>query len=126
MSYYIIIEELSKMTSWNIRGDMTDNYLNTDDIVVEFSEKKGNQKTQNLDWLNWVSLDMDKQNDAIHMHLSTGDSRGSQFSISLTRSKRWLNQTKCLIFDAQKDNHHSPIYETRIYGKTLQNDSFKF
>jgi hypothetical protein len=106
------------MTSWNLKGDMTDKYLNTDDIVVEFSEKE-DRKTQSIDWLNWVSLDMDEKNDAIHMHLSTGDPRGSQFSISLTRPRKWIQQTKCLIFDAREDNNYSPIYETNIFGKIV-------
>ena len=113
------------MTTWNVRGDKTDNYLNTDGIVIEFSGNSG-EKTKSLNWLNWVSLDMDKRNDAIHMHLSTGDLQGSQFSISLTRPKKWVNETKCLIFDARKDKHYSPIYETRIYGKTLRDNSFEF
>jgi hypothetical protein len=103
--------------SWNIRGDATDKYRNTDIVVVEFSEIEG--KTQSLDWLNWVSLEMDEKNDAIHMHLSTGDPHGSQFSISLTRPKIWARQTKCLIFDAREDTHRSPIYETNIFGRVV-------
>jgi hypothetical protein len=103
------------MAIWNIRGDETDKYLNTDDVVVEFSEKSNN-KPQALDWLNWVSLDMDEKNDAIHMHLSTSDSRGSQFSISLTRPKKIVGETKCLIFDVRADHNYSPISMTRLSG----------
>ena len=110
------------MTTWNIRG--VDNFLNTEDVVVEFSENE-EEKRRTFDWLNWVSLDIDERNDAIHMHLSTGDPRGSQFSISLTRPMKWADDTKCLIFDARKDNCYSPIRMSRIYGETIKNDSFK-
>jgi hypothetical protein len=94
------------MTTWNIRGDTTDNYLNTDDIVVEFITDEEKKEINSLDWLNWMSLDMDKQNDSIHIHLSTNDPRDSQFSISLTRPIQLENNTKCLIFEVRKDKYY--------------------
>ena len=100
------------MTTWNIRGDKTDKFINTDDVVVDFYKKDGP-----LDWLNWVSLDMDKQNDAIHMYLSTGDPRGAQFSVSLTRDKKHTNDAKFLIFDTNFKEMSSPILDIKMNGK---------
>lgn len=102
------------MTTWNIRGDRTDYFTNTDDIVVDFCGKDGDSP---LNWLNWVSLDMDELNDAIHMYLSTGDPRGAQFSVSLTRDKKHADDAKFLIFDTNFKDTTSPILDIKMNGK---------
>jgi hypothetical protein len=102
---------------WTVAGDkkVMDSFVNTGDIVVEFNNNEREDVTQPLSWLKWVSLTMDERDDAVHMHLSTGDPRGSQFSVSLYRPKKYIDQTKCLIFDARQDDNYSPIAETRVF-----------
>ena len=106
------------MTTWRIRGD-NNKFNNTNEIVVEFSDRK-NWNREGLDWLNWLSIDIDKENDAIRLHTSLTDPTMVQFSATLYRPVHLRDNFKYLIFDIASFGPYCPINETIIYGKSIK------
>ena len=84
-------------------------------IVVNFIENDN----KSLDWLNWISLNINEQNDSISLNLSTGDPRGSQYTVKIIRNTDLKEQKNISVY-IKEPTIYSPILETSINGEVVK------
>ena len=54
---------------------------------VRINSNNDDENTEgSLDWFNWASIKFDKQGNEISFHLSTGDPRGSSYSVTIGKN----------------------------------------
>ena len=85
---------------------------NKNNIVVKFVE----HKNKTLDWLNWISLNINEQDDSVSLNLSTGDPRGAQYTFKIVRNPDLKEEQKNLSVYIKEPTIYSPILETKING----------
>ena len=115
-------EEFSAM--WSVNE--IDEY-NPDRIFINFNKEYHDGETEySLDWLNWISLSIDEDDNSIHLNISTEDSRGSQLAINLRRTNKKsliYNENAPIILDINEVKYCSEIGLCRIDTKCLEINS---
>ena len=116
-------EEFSAM--WSVNE--IDEY-NPDEIFIKFNrDDYASEIEYSLDWLNWISLSIDEDDNSIHLNISSEDPRGSQLKIHLTKNtnKKSLiyNEKAPIILDIDEVKYGSKIGLCRIDTKCLEINS---
>ena len=90
---------------WSVRD--TGN-KNPSEICIHFNkeERKYNIEEQPLDWLNWVKLYIDEENNSIGLNISNGDPHDSQINFYL---KKYIREGEQI------------TYEINVIEKSLSN-----
>ena len=73
---------------WSVNGvDHGKLYNNPEEICVDFNnvDRDYNTEEQPLDWINWVRLYIDEENNSVGLNISNGDPRGSQIGFHLKK-----------------------------------------
>lgn len=108
--------------SWSI-NDVSESNPNEIRVVFNNEDRDDEMYEQPLNWINWLSLNIDDKNNSIHLNISTEDSRGSQLGIHLiknTNKKSAIyNESKPVILDINEVNYCSQIGLCRINMNSL-------
>ena len=70
-----------------------------------------------MNWINWISINIDEKNDTLLINLSTEDVRYSNIKISLMRPYELVNNDKYIILDIDEKDNNQIISDININGE---------
>ena len=96
---------------WSVRS--TGN-KNPSEICIHFNkeERKYNNEEQPLDWINWVRLYIDEDNNSIGLNISNGDPHGSQIGFHL---KKYIREGEQFTYELDVNEKSLPYSD--LIGK---------
>lgn len=92
----------------------------SDKSKIEINFPEDNIESKTLDWLNWITINVNEVDDYISFNVSTGDPRGAQYQVKIQRDNRLKTKQQNLNVTIRETEIYTPFIETSINGEVVK------